>query len=76
MKNKKINNQISLGNCIRKRRKQLGWSQEVFATQTGLHRTYVGSIERGERNISLENLCVISNRFGLKISELMKEASL
>jgi transcriptional regulator with XRE-family HTH domain len=76
MSKKNVSAQLSLGKIIRNRRIELGWSQESFALKVGLHRTYVGSIERGERNVSLENLCLISKRLGTSVSDLMKEASL
>ena len=47
------------GKRIRELRTDRGWSQEEFACQVGLDRSYIGSVERGERNISLENICLI-----------------
>ena len=44
------------GLAIRARREELGISQELLAELANLHRTYIGSIERGERNVSLKNI--------------------
>jgi len=49
-----------LGANIRKYRDALGLSQEELADRCGLHRTYVGSVERGERNVSLENIVLLA----------------
>lgn len=48
------------GSNLRKYRLRLGISQEELAFRSGLHRTYVGSVERGERNISLTNIIKLS----------------
>jgi transcriptional regulator with XRE-family HTH domain len=47
------------------------WSQEEFAHVSGLHRTYIGQIERGEKNISFANLVKISGVLGVTMSELL-----
>ena len=64
-----------LGAAIRKERESKGVSQEAFAHQCGLHRTYIGSVERGERNISLESVLKIAETLGLKLSELFSKAT-
>lgn len=46
-----------LGTRIRKRRKELGWTQEELALKAGIDRSYVGGVERGERNITFLTLC-------------------
>lgn len=48
------------GELLRKKRHIRGISQEELAFQSGLHRTYVGSVERGERNLSLENIFIFA----------------
>lgn len=63
--------QVRLGRVIRERRTRLGYSQESFADAVGVHRTYVGSVERGERNLSLKNLLGISRGLGIPLSTLI-----
>lgn len=53
-------------------RKREGISQEALAHLAGLHRTYVGSVERGERNISIENIERLARALGLEPADLMK----
>ncbi|OFY43244.1 MAG: transcriptional regulator [Bacteroidetes bacterium RBG_13_44_24] len=62
--------QQKFGNRVRKLRKSKGWSQEGFADECGLHRTYIGSIERGERNVSLNNIHAIAKAIGISVKEL------
>jgi len=46
-------------------------SQEAFAASVGLHRTYVGSVERGERNVSIGNLWVMADALGVAPADLL-----
>lgn len=56
---------------IRELRTAINLSQEELSFKTGFHRTYIGMIERGERNISLTNIAVFAKAFDLDISELL-----
>jgi transcriptional regulator with XRE-family HTH domain len=62
-----------LGQTIRKRRLALGLSQEKLAERAQLHWTYVGGIERGERNVSLLNVVKIARALKVIPSDLLKE---
>ena len=68
--------QQQFGVVVRRRRDALGFSQEEFAEECGMHRTYMGAIERGERNVSLLNLRRIAAALGLELSALLAEAGL
>ncbi|SDG60930.1 helix-turn-helix domain-containing protein [Winogradskyella thalassocola] len=59
------------GARIRYLRTQEQLSQEQLSFKTGFHRTYIGMIERGERNISLTNIAVFSKAFEMDISDLV-----
>ena len=59
------------GNRIKMLRIEKSMSQEELAFETGFHRTYIGMIERGERNISLINMAVFAKVFGMNLSELL-----
>jgi transcriptional regulator with XRE-family HTH domain len=58
------------GARVRQLRTERGWSQEAFADEAGLHRTYIGSVERGEQNISLVNIEKIAGTLGISLAEL------
>ena len=64
--------QRALGERIRELRKKAGYSQEAFADAAGVHRTYMGTLERGEANVSLGNLNKISTALGITLSELFR----
>ena len=64
----------AFGSVVRSHRHALRWSQEELAECAGLHRTYIGGIERGERNVSLENIYVIARALGTSAGELLTEA--
>lgn len=59
------------GKLLRERRHAVGISQEELAFQSGLHRTYVGSVERGERNLSLENIFIFAKALDCSPKELL-----
>jgi transcriptional regulator with XRE-family HTH domain len=52
-------------------RKAVGWSQERLAFESGLARSYVGGIERGQRNIALVNICVLADTLGVAPAEML-----
>ncbi|MCF7870060.1 MAG: helix-turn-helix domain-containing protein [Candidatus Omnitrophica bacterium] len=60
-----------VGSAIRKTRQKKGWSQEKLALETGLHRAYIGQIERGEKNIGLVNLEKIAKALRAKLKDLL-----
>ena len=66
--------QRELGGVIRARRLLLGRSQEELASDCGMHRTYLGSVERGERNLTLGSVVAIAGALGVTPSVLFHEA--
>lgn len=58
------------GKRVRALRKTRGFSQEEFAYECGLHRTYMGDVERGERNISIDNIYKIASSLEMSIGDL------
>tara|TARA_R110002050_G_scaffold76014_3_gene162623 strand:+ start:373 stop:606 length:234 start_codon:yes stop_codon:yes gene_type:complete len=73
---KAIADLLRLGHVIREKRLQLELSQEDFAERCDLHRTYIGQLERGEKNLSFSNLLRVSVGLGTRPSELLRSASL
>src|ERR1035438_743305 len=60
------------GKRVRELRAARKWSQEEFAHVSGLHRTYIGQIERGEKNISFDNLSRVAGALGVNLSALLE----
>lgn len=65
----------SLGSNIQAIRKSKCWSQERLSFESGLHRTYIGAVERGERNISILNLRRIAQALGISLARLLDSQS-
>lgn len=63
---------VQFGNKVQKYRKNLNLSQEKLAEKAGVHRTYIGMIERAEKNITLINIEKISKALNIEIFELLK----
>ena len=64
--------QKRLGERVRALRKEKGYSQEGFADACGLHRTYMGSVERGETNPTLSSLATIARALKVSTSKLLE----
>ena len=63
---------IKFGLRVKKLRKEIGLTQEKLGFKSGLHRTYIGMIERGEKNITLSNIKKIADALNINISKLME----
>jgi len=63
---------IEFGKKVREERLKQGFSQEELAEKAGVHRTYIGMIERGEKNITLENIEKICKSLNISIGEFFK----
>ena len=62
-----------VGANIKRLRKDIGFSQEELADACGLHRTYVGAVERGERNITIQSLEKIADELGVEVYSLVQK---
>ena len=57
--------QLIVGANVRRLRRQMGFSQETFGEQVGWHRTFVGAVERGERNLTAKNVLRLERGLGI-----------
>ena len=64
-----------IGDRIRHERQALGWTQEELGNRCGLHRTFIGSVERGERNVSILNLRLIARTLRVEVRDLLASPS-
>jgi transcriptional regulator with XRE-family HTH domain len=62
---------VKFGKKVREERQRLGLSQEQLASRAGVHRTYIGMIERAEKNITLENIEKVAKALNLDINKLL-----
>jgi transcriptional regulator with XRE-family HTH domain len=68
-------NLVKLGEQIRKLRLEQGFSQESFAAEVGIDRSYMGSVERGERNVAALNLIKIAKALKVEVGQLFPSIS-
>ena len=68
---KKTDIRVAFGKRVRQRRQDLGLTQEEAAEKADLHPTYWGSVERGERNIALENIIALAKALKMAPKDLM-----
>ena len=64
---------IKFGKRVRAQRTNLELSQEELASRAGVHRTYIGMIERAEKNITLENIEKVAKALNLKLSDFFRD---
>lgn len=67
------NIKVRFGNAIRKRRLELDMSQERLAEVSSLHRTYIADVERGKRNISIENIAKLVKALDLSLGDFFSQ---
>lgn len=60
-----------VGERLRRLRTRRGWSQEHLGFESGLHRNYIGGIERGERNVGIENIARLADALGVRPRDLL-----
>lgn len=65
---------VAFGDAIRAQRRARDWSQEQLAEAAGLHRTYIGALERGEQNATVTSVWRIADALGIPPGDLLVEA--
>lgn len=73
---KQLAPEIRFGLALRTRCGAIGWSQEKLSFEAGLHRTYIGAVERGGKNITLRNIIRVAVALQVPASCILKEAGL
>ncbi len=63
-----------IGANIRAFRKAKGWTQDVLADKSGLHRAHIGEIERGDTNMTIQTLKILADALGVTLSDLVRHA--
>jgi transcriptional regulator with XRE-family HTH domain len=63
----------ALGQRIRELRTEQGYSQEAFADKCGVHRTFMGTVERGESNLSFQNIAKVATTLGVSLTTLFQD---
>jgi transcriptional regulator with XRE-family HTH domain len=76
MPSKKSAANVALGSAIRASRQELGYTQEAFAAEAGIDRSYYGAIERGEFNLTVDTVLKITSGLQMTASELFQRAGL
>jgi transcriptional regulator with XRE-family HTH domain len=61
-----------LGAAVRRLRQEHGWTQDVMADRSGLHRAHIGEIERGDTNVTLQTLKTLADTLNVRITDLLK----
>ena len=60
------------GERVRRLRQKKGWTQDEFADISGFHRAYVGTVERGETNVTLKNVQILAKALDIKMADLFR----
>lgn len=65
---------VGLGKALRELRTERGWSQEELSLRTGVHRNYIGGIERAERKPTVETVAILADALDVSVAELLARA--